>query len=120
MEKSPSDKFFEQKLELKDISVPDFIELKKHVVLFPPLPCCAQLAAPFWAKVIGTIENKDEKEYLVEIVITLYDGQNNILKECSEVMFLENEKTGEFDIQIPHLTPCPSMYSIKINLLEEV
>lgn len=115
-----SDKFFEQKLELLDIQTPKFITLKKHRILFPPVPCCAQLAAPFWAKAIGSIENKDKKEYLIEIVITLYDSKKTVLNECSDTMFLENGKTGEMDIQIPHLTPIPSMYSIKINILEEV
>lgn len=120
MEINFSDKFFRQKIELIDISVPEYIELKNHLVLFPPIPCCAQLAAPFWAKVIGALLNKDKKEYLVEIVIVLYDDHKKVLKECSEAMFLESGRTGEFDIQIPHLTPIPSMYSMKIQILEEV
>ncbi|HOJ42791.1 MAG TPA: hypothetical protein PK800_01600 [Syntrophorhabdaceae bacterium] len=96
------------------------MELKKHVVLFPPMPCCAQLAAPFWAKIIGIIENKAPKEYLIEIVVSLYDTHKTFINKCSETMFLENNKTSTFDIEIPHLTPTPSMYSIKINILEEV
>ncbi|MCX7965820.1 MAG: hypothetical protein N2596_04265 [Syntrophorhabdaceae bacterium] len=120
MENSFSERFSKQSLELIEINIPETIELKNHLVLFPPMPCCAQLAAPFWAKIIGSVENKDDKEYLIEIVIKLFDHNKKIFKECSEMMFLENGKTGEFDIQIPHLIPCPSMYSIKINIIEEV
>jgi len=120
MESTFSDKFFEQKLEIIDIIVPEHIELKKHIVLFPPIPCCAQLAAPFWAKIKGTIENKDAKEYLIKIAVSLYDGHREEIKKCSETMFLESKRTSEFDIQIPHLNPIPSMYSIEIKIVEEV
>lgn len=120
MENSSSDKFFKQRLEIIDILAPEHIELKKHVILFPPMPCCAQLAAPFWAKIKGIVENKDAKEYLIEIVVSLYDDHRTEIKKCSETMFLESKRTSEFDIQIPHLTPMPSMYSIKINIVEEV
>ncbi|HOJ72273.1 MAG TPA: hypothetical protein PLR38_10615 [Syntrophorhabdaceae bacterium] len=107
-------------LKLVDVLLPEDVELKKHAVLFPPMPCCAQLAAPFWAKVIGSIVSKRDKELLIETTIILYDQDKHIIKECSDSMFLEDGGEVGFDIQIPHLVPIPSMYSIKVDIKEEM
>ncbi|MCX8110673.1 MAG: hypothetical protein N3D15_05445 [Syntrophorhabdaceae bacterium] len=109
-----------RQFKLMDVHLPEDIELKRHVVLFPPMPCCAQLAAPFWAKVIGSIVSKRDMESLIETTVTLYDQDRKVIKECSDCMFLEDGGEVEFDIQIPHLLPIPSMYSIKIDIKEEI
>ncbi len=109
-----------RQFRLVDVLLPEDMELKKHAVLFPPMPCCAQLAAPFWAKVIGSIVSKRDIELLIETTIILYDQDKNVIKECSDSMFLEEGGEVEFDIQIPHLVPAPSMYSIKVDIKEEM
>lgn len=109
-----------RQFKLVDIMLPEDIELKRHVVLFPPMPCCAQLAAPFWAKIIGSIVSKRDIELLIETTITLYDQDRNVIRECSDSMFLEDRGEVEFDVPIPHLVPIPSMYSIKIYIKDEV
>ncbi len=103
-----------------DVYLPEALDLKRHVVLFPPMPCCAQLAAPYWAKIIGYIKNKTDKELLIEATVLLYDQDRNIIKECSEDIFLDGIGECEFDIQIPHMVPIPSGYSIKVDIKEEM
>ncbi len=109
-----------KRFKFLDAHLPEALDLKRHVVLFPPMPCCAQLAAPFWAKIIGLINNRTDKELLIEATVILYDQYRNIIKECSEDMFLDGISECEFDIQIPHLMPVPSMYSIKVDIKEEM
>lgn len=109
-----------KQFRLFDIRLPEGLELKRHIVLFPPMPCCAQLAAPFWAKVIGSIVSKRDRELLIEITVTLYNQDMDVITECPEGMFLDGGGECEFDVQIPHLIPIPSMYSIKVDIKEEL
>lgn len=118
LQNTPLNDLGKKPFKLIGIDTANSIELKNHTVLFPPTPCCAQLAAPYWTKIIGTVVNKSEEELLIEVVVTLYDEKKDIIKECSDALFLDASGTGEFDINIPHLNPVPIMYSIKIDIKE--
>ena len=59
-----------QHLDCNNIHVTEGIILENHIFLVSQLPCCAQLALPYWAKITGRIINNKAEEVLLAIVVT--------------------------------------------------
>ena len=50
---------------------------ERLLLLYRPLPCCANAALPFWARVIGTIRNTEGREAYVRVTVEILDQDIN-------------------------------------------
>ena len=73
-------------------SRPGGIMLENHIFLVSQLPCCAQLALPYWAKITGRIINNRAEEVLLTVAVTLFDNDGSILGEYTDVIALDEDK----------------------------
>lgn len=89
-----------QHLGCRDVRTVDGITLEDHIFLISQLPCCAQLALPFWAKITGRITNNREEETLLAVVATLLDNDGLPLAQYSDVMVLDAGEKGEFEVKL--------------------
>jgi hypothetical protein len=71
------------------IQIADGVELENHVFLVSQLPCCAQIALPFWAKITGRIKNNRTEEVLLNIAVTLFDNAGSPLTDYLDTIVLE-------------------------------
>jgi hypothetical protein len=89
-----------QHLRCDDIQVADGIALENHIFLVSQLPCCAQLALPYWAKITGRIINNQPEEVLLAAEVTLLDHDGSTLADYTDVIALEGGQKGEFEVKL--------------------
>jgi hypothetical protein len=103
-----------QKPELKDIHVSPGIELKSHIFLLSPAPCCAQAALPFWGKVSGKLHSNRSEDVLASAIVTLYDDSDSNLIQYSDTFALEAGTITEFEVKLLEFRDMTTSYSITI------
>jgi hypothetical protein len=89
-----------QHLTCNNIHIREGIILESHIFLVSQLPCCAQLALPFWAKITGRIINNKAEEMLLTIVATVFDNDGLALTNYTDVMALDGGQKGEFEVKL--------------------
>lgn len=103
-----------QEPELTEIRVSPEIELKSHIFLLSPVPCCAQSALPFWGKVQGKLYSSKQEGVLASAIITLYDDGGSNLIQYSDTFALEAGVTTEFEVKLLEFRDLTKAYSITI------
>ena len=95
------------------------LELGSHAFLRPLPPCCAQIASPYWARVIGAVSNKGTREVPVKVVATLFDEGGRVLGTHSDFMLLDGGERSEFDIKITSFYDNVRTYSLEVVETED-
>jgi hypothetical protein len=85
---------------LSFVAAGEDLELGSHAFLRPLPACCAQIASPYWARVIGAISNKGTDEVLARVVVTLFDEEGRALGTHEDFMTLDGGEKSEFDVKI--------------------
>ncbi|MDD5008140.1 MAG: hypothetical protein PHU49_05425 [Syntrophorhabdaceae bacterium] len=101
--------------ELADINVSPEIELKSHIFLMSPAPCCAQSALPFWAKLSGKLHSRKREDVLASAVVTLYDDCGANIIQYSDTFALEAGEITEFEVKLLEFRDMTKSYSITIE-----
>jgi hypothetical protein len=83
--------------------------------LLSPPGCCSQTVLPFWAKIIGTIENQKDEEILAEVKVSLVDASGGVLGVYSDVLAVDAGKKAEFDVRLTEFRELAIRYSIEIG-----
>lgn len=104
-----------KKPEQADIRVSPGIELRSHIFLPSPMPCCAQAALPFWAKVSGKLYSRKQEDILVSAVVTLYDDCGVNIIQYSDTVALEAGEITEFEVKLLEFHDITKSYSITIE-----
>jgi hypothetical protein len=108
-----------QHLRCNYSDVPADIVLESHIFLVSQLPCCAQIALPYWAKITGRIINNQAKEVLLTIVATVFDNDGLTLADYSDVMALDGGQKGEFEIKLVEHHDRAKTYALTIKETEQ-
>jgi hypothetical protein len=90
------------------------LELGDHAFLRPLPPCCAQIASPYWARVIGSVSNKRDCEALVKVLATLFDEAGAALGTHGDFMVLDGGEKSEFDIKITSFYDNVRTYGLEV------
>jgi hypothetical protein len=98
----------------------DGIELENHIFLVSQLPCCAQIALPYWAKITGRIRNNLSREVLLNIVATLFDDDDLMLADYTDVIALDSGEQGEFEVKLIEYHDRAKTYAIAIKEMEQL
>jgi hypothetical protein len=109
-----------QHLRCNDIQVADGIALENHIFLVSQLPCCAQLALPYWAKITGRISNNQSEEALLSVVVTLFDDEGSTLEDYTDVIALDGGQQGEFEVKLVEHHDRAEIYTIIIKQREQL
>lgn len=104
--------------ECIDVRSTDGIAFEGHVFLLSLLPCCAQLALPYWAKVSGWLTNAREEEAVLNITVTLFDENAKPLADYSDVVAIEPGEKGTFDVKLFDFQTSVQTYTIKVTDME--
>ncbi len=107
------------KPRLSAVSVAQGIELRDPLFLPTLLRCCAQLALPYMAKVIGKIGNHLADEVMVKVTVALLDGREKSIGEKSDVLALEPGEWGEFEVKIVEMNTRAVRYRITVERTDE-
>ena len=108
-----------QHLRCHDIHVAEGIVLESHIFLGSQLPCCAQIALPYWAKITGRIINNHVTEVFLTIVVTLFDNDGFKLTNYTDVMALDGGEKGEFEVKLVEYHDSPKTYTLTIKETEQ-
>lgn len=101
--------------ELSFIRTAPGLKLGNHVFLRPLPACCAQIASPYWARVIGDISNNGSEEVLVHVAAVIFDEQGSSLGEHTDFMVLGPGDKSEFDIKISTFYDNARMYGLEVT-----
>jgi hypothetical protein len=104
-----------EKPELAEIHVSPGIELKSHIFLLSPAPCCAQSALPFWGKILGKLHSNRPEDALASAIVTLYDDGGSNIIQYSDTFALEAGKITEFEVKLLEFRDMTKSYSITIE-----
>jgi len=104
-----------EKPELAEISISPGIELKSHILLLSPAPCCAQSALPFWGKVQGKLRSSKPEDVLASAIVTLYDDGGSNIIQYSDTFAIEAGATTEFEVKLLDFRDLTKSYSITIT-----
>jgi len=104
-----------EKPELAEISISSGIELKSHIFLLSPAPCCAQSALPFWGKVQGKLCSSKTEDVLASAIVTLYDDGGSNIIQYSDTFAIEAGATTEFEVKLLEFRDLTKSYSITIT-----
>ena len=102
------------------IELPEDFILEKQIFLISLLPCCVNLALPYWGKIIGTITNTCSEEKTLEISARLIDCHENQVTAYSDLVALEPGNTGEFDIKIIEHDERAISYRLVVTEVQEL
>ena len=108
-----------QHLRCNDIDVAEGIVLESHIFLVSQLPCCAQIALPFWAKITGRIINNQAEEMLLSIVVTVFDNDGVALAAYTDVIALDGGQKGEFEVRLVEDHDRAKTYALVIKETEQ-
>ena len=89
-----------QHLTCNNINITEGVILESHIFLVSQLPCCAQIALPYWAKITGRIINNKAEEMLLTIVATVFDSDGLALTDYIDVIALDGGQKGEFEVKL--------------------
>lgn len=95
------------------------ISIIDHLFLITLLPCCAQIALPYWAKIAGRIENMRTEDMLLEVVITLYDNQGNQIDTHSDMVALDGLESSQFEVKLTDYQERVHQYKITVKEAEQ-
>jgi hypothetical protein len=98
-----------------NIDIAEGIVLESHIFLISQLPCCAQLALPFWAKITGWIINNKAEEMLLTIVATIFDNDGLALTDYTDLMALDGGQKGEFEVKLVEYHDRAKTYALTIK-----
>ena len=101
--------------KLEYVRVAPGLGLRNHALLRPLPVCCARIASPYWARVIGSISNKRAEEAPVRIVATLLGSNGEVLGEHSDFMILGGGDNGEFDVKITSFYEDVRAYGLEVT-----
>ncbi|MBA4389861.1 MAG: hypothetical protein C0399_02865 [Syntrophus sp. (in: bacteria)] len=104
-----------RRLQCHDTKIVDGILLENHLFLISLLPCCAQLALPYWAKITGRIMNQRTDEVLLNIMVTLFDDCGSPLTDYTDMIALESGEKGEFEVKLVEYHDRAKTYTILIE-----
>jgi len=102
-----------------NVDITEGIMLENHIFLISQLPCCAQLALPFWAKITGRIINNKTEEVLLAVVVRVFDSDGSALANCTDVMALDGGQKGEFEIKLVEYHDRAKTYTLGIKETEQ-
>jgi len=108
-----------QHLSCSNIDIAEGLTLENHIFLVSQLPCCAQLALPYWAKITGWIINSKSEEMLLTITATVFDKDGLALADYTDVMALDGEQKGEFEVRLVEYCGKATIYSLAIKETEQ-
>ena len=108
----------EKPLQPSGIKLCDDVEIVELLFLSSFMPCCAQLALPYWAKITGTLTNASPEEKTLRIMAILLDGQDQILGEYSDMLILDENESGVFEIKLTQFQNETKGYSLYIEHIE--
>lgn len=91
------------------------LELGNHAFLRPLPPCCAQIASPYWARIIGAVSNTGGREVLVKVIATLFDEEGTALGAHFDFMALDGGEKSEFDIKITSFYDHAYAYGLEVT-----
>ncbi len=95
------------------------VELKEPIFLPSLLPCCARLALPFMAKIIGGIRNCTSADVMVKVAVSLLDAQGARVSEYFEVLALDANEKGQFEVKLIDLPDEVTGYRISAEKFDE-
>lgn len=101
------------------INIIEGITLENHVFLISQLPCCAQLALPFWAKITGRIHNNRAEDVFLTIAATIFDNDGSLLAVYTDVIALDEEQKGEFEVKLVEHNDRAKTYALTIKEMEQ-
>jgi len=101
--------------ELSFVRTPPGLEVGHHAFLRPLPACCAQIASPYWARVIGDVFNKEGDEVLIHVAAVIFDEHGLSLGEHTDFMVLEAGGKGEFDIKISTFYDNARAYGLEVR-----
>jgi hypothetical protein len=104
---------------LAALSVAEGMEVRSPLLLPTLLPCCAQLALPYMAKVIGGIGNHFKDEVLEKITVVLLNEEGDPIGETSDLIALDQGEWGEFEVRIPEIGDGVRGYRINVERTDE-
>jgi hypothetical protein len=96
------------------------IEITGSRFLLSPSGCCSQTALPFRAKIIGRIENRTRRELMINIIVTLFSIDMEVLGRHSEIMILDAGQKGAFDVKLLDYNMNVGKYSIEAGETDEM
>jgi hypothetical protein len=108
-----------QHLSCSNIDIAEGLTLENHIFLVSQLPCCAQLALPYWAKITGWIINSKSEEMLLTITATVFDKDGLALANYTDVMALDGGQKGEFEVRLVEYCGKATTYSLAIKETEQ-
>ena len=91
------------------------LELGNHAFLRPLPACCAQIASPYWARVIGDISNNGSDEVLIHVSAIIFDEQGLSLGAHTDFMVLDPGDKSEFDIKISTFYDNACAYGLEVT-----
>jgi hypothetical protein len=91
------------------------LDLGSHAFLRPLPPCCAQIASPYWGRVIGVVSNSRADEVLINVTATLFDENGRTLGTHSDFMVLDGGARSEFDIKITTFYDHVGSYGLEVT-----
>jgi hypothetical protein len=95
------------------------LELKEPIFLPSLLPCCAQLALPFMAKIIGGIRNCTSADLMVKVAVSLLDAHGARIAEYFEVLALDADEKGQFEVKLIELPDEVTGYRISAGTFDD-
>jgi hypothetical protein len=106
--------------------VPDFagisgtegLRIDDHLFLPSLLPCCAQLALPYWAKVTGDISNDTDSDLAVVVSVALLDGGERVVERYSDRVLLDAGERSNFEVKLVEFRDKTVRYRIEIDASE--
>jgi len=101
--------------ELSFVRTAPGLEVGHHAFLRPLPACCAQIASPYWARVIGDVLNKGSDEVLIHVAAVIFDEQGLSLGEHTDFMVLDAGCKGEFDIKISTFYDNARTYGLEVR-----
>lgn len=96
------------------VELPEHIIVEKQIFLISQLPCCANLALPYWGKIVGDIINLDSEERLLSIEATILDKDDDPICRYTDFIALESGCTGEFEIKVIQYDERAAAYSLAV------
>jgi len=100
------------------IELADGMDLEYHLFLVSQLPCCAQIALPFWAKITGRIRNDRTEDALLKITVRLLDNDGLPLADYTDVMALDGEQNGDFEVRLIEHEDLAKDYTLTVEEVE--
>lgn len=87
-------------LPIRTVVVPDGIEVSDILFLTSLLPCCAQIALPYWAKITGVIRNLTAGDRRIGVMASLVTASGSVAERYTDTVDLEGGERSSFEIKL--------------------